>query len=375
MINKSLAKLHKFHGEQVFLEAQRALLTPPRKTFRLIASYGVAAVLLLLPVLAIGFGLWLLISGFGTLAPMFWGAVLLGVGYVLAPRPTRQTERSFLRAELPVTFGLIDAIAKALGVESPDAFRVLMEPNASAATYGMLKRQNVIAIGMPLWRVMTPQERIAILAHEMAHFGNGDPARGTFIWYAMQVVSRWEYLLAPDVNPVYAPSMASWVTASIQFLCRLPVSALGNILLYLQYYDSQRAEYLADGMAAKAGGVEAMKSSLAKFALLDEAYGAGSSLYPYSKEQNARVFDVIAEGLRMITPARRVELAAVAAKETARVDASHPPTAHRIAFLGLLESGTPAVEAAAFNFEEIERELQSEADRLGRKLMQSLEEQ
>jgi len=84
---------------------------------------------------------------------------------------------------------------------------------------------------------------------------------------------------------------------------------------------------------------------------------------------------VIAEGLRMITPARRVELAAVAAKETARVDASHPPTAHRIAFLGLLESGTPAVEAAAFNFEEIERELQSEADRLGRQLMQSLEEQ
>ena len=60
MINKSLAKLHKFHGEQVFLEAQRALLTPPRKTFRLIASYGVAAVLLLLPVLAIGFGLWAL---------------------------------------------------------------------------------------------------------------------------------------------------------------------------------------------------------------------------------------------------------------------------------------------------------------------------
>ena len=75
MINKSLAKLHKFHGEQVFLEAQRALLTPPRKTFRLIASYGVAAVLLLLPVLAIGFGLWLLIPGFGALAPMFWGAV------------------------------------------------------------------------------------------------------------------------------------------------------------------------------------------------------------------------------------------------------------------------------------------------------------
>ena len=232
-----------------------------------------------------------------------------------------------------------------------------MESNAFAVTYGIVKKQNEIAIGVPLWRVMTPQERIAILAHEIAHFGNGDPARGTFMWLALQVVARWEYLLAPDENPLYAPGLASMITAYMQFIARLPVSLLGQLLLYLQYHDHQRAEYLADGMAAKAVGVEAMQSSLKKLALMDEAYGSVQSLYPFSKDQNGRIFDV------------------TAAKETARVDATHPPTAYRIAFLGLLESEGDIVDAAAFDFAVIENELRAEADRQGRRLMQILEEQ
>ena len=34
-------------------------------------------------------------------------------------------------------------------------------------------------LGLPLVSVLEPQERVALIAHEIAHDVNGDPARGT----------------------------------------------------------------------------------------------------------------------------------------------------------------------------------------------------
>lgn len=54
-------------------------------------------------------------------------------------------------------------------------YQVLLgaEWNASAATVG-LRRTRVLMIGLPLFLCLRPQERVALLGHEMGHFADGD---------------------------------------------------------------------------------------------------------------------------------------------------------------------------------------------------------
>ncbi|MFN3629436.1 MAG: M48 family metalloprotease [Casimicrobiaceae bacterium] len=40
--------------------------------------------------------------------------------------------------------------------------------------------QNALA-PPPLMAILSPEERIAVMAHELSHGANGDPLRGTFL--------------------------------------------------------------------------------------------------------------------------------------------------------------------------------------------------
>ncbi len=56
-------------------------------------------------------------------------------------------------------------------------------------------------LGLPLLAILDNQEKIALIAHELAHDVNGDPARTFFIGAAVGALIEWHQLLLPESIP------------------------------------------------------------------------------------------------------------------------------------------------------------------------------
>ncbi|MER7191333.1 M48 family metallopeptidase [Streptomyces flaveolus] len=105
-----------------------------------------------------------------------------------------------LRADAPELFALVDEVAGAVGTRSVDAVAVDGSVNAAVTTYGVRGRR-LLVLGMPLWEVLTPEERIALLGHELAHDANGDTRNGLVVGAAVRTLSVWHHILQPLPHP------------------------------------------------------------------------------------------------------------------------------------------------------------------------------
>lgn len=374
-LRKIRDRFNRRQAERIFLEAQRALLVPQKPGVWQIVAYVVSAIILLLPVFFFCLGLWTIYVNWFNIPALIIGALLAIFGYVLFPRYNRNLEKTFTRKDLPELYRVLDAISDKIGTSPPDGVHLFDDINAYAASFGRVRKERVIGLGIPLWRMMTPQERIAILAHEMAHFVNGDPARGNITGAALQTVEEWDYFLAPNVlDGDYHRDWTEAIAELIQLVLRLPILFLGYILLFVTFNRSQRAEYLADGLAAQVSGVLPMQTALKKFDLTPLIEKEIQKLYPFRDQQDGRIFDVMATAVNDAHPDDVKNLEAKAAEKKQRIDDSHPPTLYRVGFLDALGDMTPLLDAQAFDFEQIDAELAEESDRLGKKLMQMYED-
>jgi hypothetical protein len=109
------------------------------------------------------------------------GLLLVGLAAVAWPRPAplpRYTER-LTRAAAPALHDLVDQVARAIGAPAP---RVALDDGfgADGGGYGVLGRRYLI-IGVPLWMALDAQQRVALVAHQLAHFVDGDPRRGPLV--------------------------------------------------------------------------------------------------------------------------------------------------------------------------------------------------
>jgi len=372
---KLRARLNQKQAERVFLEAQRALLTPQRTNPAAVGMFVVSILILLIPVAILGFGVWLIVAFWFSIVPFLIGLVFVALSYFLCPRWPKNTAKTFRRNEMPELFHLLDEISGALGTSPPDGIHLFDDVNAYAASFGVRRTERILGIGIPMWRSQTPEERIAILAHEMAHFVNNDPARGVVTGMALYTVEGWEYFLAPGIYcDDYQRGWEEILAEVFLWIGRSPVTLLGTILLLLQFNRSQRAEYLADGLAAAVSGTSAMVTSLAKLNLTPLAFTAIELLYPYRKNQNGQVFDVMSQAILNASVDDRTKMDQEAADTKARVDDTHPPTVYRIGFLEALGELPPKINAADFDFDKMDAELAAESDRLGKRLMQQYED-
>src|SRR6266702_8615590 len=103
---------------------------------------------------------------------------------------------SSTREEAPLLFRLIDKVAAAADTKTADQLVVDDEFNASWAILG-LRRKRVLTLGMPLFMALDDQERVSLLAHELAHARNGDASRGLFMFSAIRGLMGWYIVLAP----------------------------------------------------------------------------------------------------------------------------------------------------------------------------------
>jgi heat shock protein HtpX len=223
------------------------------------------SVILLAGVLAIAAtGVWLVFYDFFGLFTVL-GVVLLGVAWVLRPRVGRlewYTESAEVldRRTAPTLFALVERVAVAVGAPMPEVILLSDEFNAYTTVVG-LRRQRVLCLGAVLWAALDEQERVALLGHELGHFVNGDVRRGLLTQVADRTLGNLADLLRPDADVTawggFLDLIAALATRVVLGTLSRVILVLHLLLVSISQRDSQRAEYLADELGAKAGGTAA----------------------------------------------------------------------------------------------------------------------
>src|SRR5262249_8626043 len=141
-----------------------------------------------------------------------------------------------------------------------------------------VRRRRVLTLGLPLLLLLEPQQRVALVAHELAHARNGDSTRGLVVGSSVRALAEFYAALAPE--PSRDGSIAwddlgffDMIVNGILWLISRPAYGLLLLQLHLLLRDSQRAEYLADALAARVAGTEATVG-LHERLLLESVLGA-----------------------------------------------------------------------------------------------------
>ncbi|MFD3995582.1 M48 family metalloprotease [Streptomyces sp. NPDC058583] len=280
-------------------------------------------------------GLWLIVAGWGEGFLPAFGALGLGLAVVLRPRfsslPKAEEHRPVLRRpDAPRLFALLDEVAESVGTTGVDAVVIDADANASVSAYGVRQRR-MLHIGLGLWEILTPQERIALLGHEFGHYTHGDTRRTLLVWNAFHSLGTWRYTLAPQQAESLMDHFVNLVTAPP----RLLVEGFLVLLEHLTLHDSQRAEYRADTAAARVAGTDAAAGLMDRLLIAD---GVAGELHRESVAARTRIGGARredpAEGLweRVAAHAASVpeheyeRLRRVAERLGHQVDSTHPPT-------------------------------------------------
>ncbi|QKW19385.1 M48 family metalloprotease [Kitasatospora sp. NA04385] len=283
------------------------------------------------------------------------GAVVLAVAFVLRPRLGRPERSGVLsRQDAPALYELVDRVAAELGAPAVDSIAVTSAFNASFGTYG-LRRHRQLAIGLPLWTVLTRQQRVALLGHEIGHCVNGDARRGVWTGSAVGALAGWHGLTRPSRrNASHANLAVALASAAVNLVLgavHLGVRALTELMHRLHLRSGQAAEHRADLMAARLTSpqdAQGMLRALSSAPTLEAALTRQRTL-PRAGGRAARaaaaanpapdLWEALAEAVRSVPPTEVERRMRLSEREGSASDPSHPPTYLR---LRLLASAPPA---------------------------------
>ncbi|MFD0468207.1 M48 family metallopeptidase [Nonomuraea thailandensis] len=215
------------------------------------------------------------------------------------------------------------------------------EVNASSRTYGW-RRRPVIEIGYPMWLILTPRERVGLLAHEMAHSSNGDSRHGFVVGSAFHSLAVLVDVTRFDWKE--GDGLARLIAESLLAVLGLPVRGLMAAMELLLHRTSQRAEYRADELGARVAGTSAMISLLdALNTRALSAFGFLESSAHTAKPEN--LWTALRTSVAAV-PASELERRRRAARlEELRVDSTHPPTYLRMEWVAALPYPEGRVQA------------------------------
>jgi heat shock protein HtpX len=211
-----------------------------------IALVGIAVVLLAAIVASAGFGAFLVVYHFpgATTLP---GVFLLMLAAVLRPRFGRLSRYAepVTREQAPTLFRVIDEVAQTLGTPRPHIVLVDETFNAWARLVGLRSRR-VVNLGLPLLGVLSPQERVALIGHELGHFVNGDARRGLLTQLPLTVFAHLADVLRPSRLMVRRSAMMFLIDmlARVVFVVPRFLARCTHVgMVWIGARGSQRAEY------------------------------------------------------------------------------------------------------------------------------------
>ena len=212
------------------------------------------------------------LAAFAVWALVAWSNRLFGiltallVGWVLwesRPRRPRLPDQGVLAPdEAPVLRGLLEEIGERLGTPPPST--IVLDRRINASVIGGRGGRR-LAIGVPLWLALSPQARVALLAHELGHFASGDTRRTLWVGGALNILRAWTVMLrgpAHELGDRFGYPSPEGVTLdflhvvsrAIMWVFGAVPYALGRILLRITRRDARGAEYAADVHAWRIAG-------------------------------------------------------------------------------------------------------------------------
>jgi heat shock protein HtpX len=325
-----------------------------------------ASVLLLVAVGATaGLGGWLVLHDFPgfTILP---GLVLLLIAGVLRPRLGRLPDSVVVldRERAPTLFALVDRVCAMSGAAPPHLIGVDDDMGAWTSTVGF-RRRRVLCLGLPFWATLDPQERVALVGHEIGHFVNGDLRRGPLTQMALRTLGELSYVIRPGGAAMDA-GFLGWVVVPVQWVLSAVLFVVHVALVAVGQRDAQRAEYLADELAATAAGTDAAVRLL-DMVLLGEVIDAMIR----RESRNGRGADVwrtAARRSRSNSSATIAALRQLTQRDEASLFASHPPIGLRAAMLRRRSAHTASIVLAGHESALIDTELTVLTDKLQRAL-------
>jgi heat shock protein HtpX len=339
----------------------------PRWTISTAIAFGTAASVHLLSLTLFALGVYLVATGAPDVAPTLLGIGTCGFAWLIRPKPGKAPSQDIIiRQDFPALHAFVNDIVRELGGKPIDTIVIDEDFNASYGVVGW-RRVPVLRIGLPLWMALSSQARVALLGHEVAHGVNGDATRSVIIASALRTLDEWIAFLR---NPLeHGTSWGEILGGYVLWVLSIPFAAVQSLLAQLLWLEKQRAEYFADYLGSTVSGTDAAVSLLRRLGCnehLDDVLLR--SVYSTS-QSGAEILGLFRERLARL-PAREWErLARAIQREGARLDASHPPTAYRCAFLRTHMVATPRLVATADAMRAIDAELETVQEALGKRLI------
>ena len=199
--------------------------------------------------------------------------LLVGAAWLTRPRPGTAPE-GVRWVDGPQTLRLVNGIAHAAGAPAPHRVGFDERLNASYAVVGW-RRERLLIIGLPLWDALPPQQRVALLGHELGHAAAKDSRHLLLVSTALEALHEWmlvcryEASAAAEVRRQLMLPGESFLVQLSEVLTRwllalvglLPAATYGLLLVVTQR-QSQRAEYGADIAGTRVAGRTAMTGAL-----------------------------------------------------------------------------------------------------------------
>ncbi len=314
-----------------------------------LAGYGVLALSLVLALaFSVGLGVVLLLTKsvwalkLIKLAwiPLVLAWLILKALWVKIPEPEGRRLRP---GEAPLLEQEINRLRLAAGAPPLAGIVIDADLNAAAASVprllGLAGNRHFLVLGLPLMRVMSPEEMASVIAHEFGHFGGG---HGRFAGWIYRVRQSWFRLL----DALHHQQSAATGIFVRFFNWYAPYFNAYSFVL------ARSNEYEADAMAARVSGAPAaaralVRVNLAAQRLHGEFWPRINQLALVQAEPPAAVYgDMVRSLAEPLASDADVLERALAAAPT--LDDTHPVLASRLAAMGVpAEVPAPPAQSAA----------------------------
>jgi Zn-dependent protease with chaperone function len=327
-----------------------------------LAMAGFSYVLTVLLAALCVYGPWLLVkreADIGSVVLLIFGVMIsLTMLWSLIPRIDRFEPPGprLDSARHPRLFAEIHAVAGTLSQPAPADVYLIADVNAWVAQRGGLfgfGSRRVMAVGLPLFPLLTVGELRAVLAHEFAHYYGGDTSLGQWVHIARMAMAKALIRLTEEsplqtvlrlLGLVGFVRLAHWAVV-------LLLSGYWRLFLRATNVLSRRQELRADELAALAAGSAQLASGLRRIEGVEEAL-AGFWEDEMLPALLAGLRPPFAEGFiyRLRSPLIAERLAANLQRQLAHPqrssDDTHPPLSDRLAALASGAAADPGPSGA-----------------------------
>lgn len=343
-VDKFYSAMSRKHSNSLFESVARAGALKPSLSPPIVVASLCAIIVHLCTIAVFISGCLLIVLGWPHFFLVLFGLLCLGVAWLMHPRFAPKPTDVLSREQFPALYQLVDMVSEHLGTSRVDGIVVDETFNAAFGRVG-IRHEKILWLGLPLWSILSDEEKLDLLAHEIAHDVNNDYRKGALIGSATRTLFVLHEVLIPtEIWPIsmgflgFAAVPFTLLSLGVSYIVRYCALALEHLL----WSSGQRAEYYADILAASVVGKQASISGMEKI-LYRKVIEAEVRLFALQRVPQSNLFDNLRRRIATVPRSEIERLRRVSQYEVDRMNISHPPTALRLQMIEKSAPNNPAL--------------------------------